>query len=94
MTEGSRGTNPPSTTPRPTAPISSHTQGIAQGVATFSSQILSGLGPIAIGALNNAVASPIPVFLCLTAGYVAAYFALVTVPRDVLEKRKKGAEDD
>lgn len=72
------------------------TQGIAQGVATFCSQILSGLGPIAIGALNNAVASPIPVFLCLTAGYAVAYLTLVVVPRDVLEKkgRGKGAEDD
>lgn len=91
-TEGSCVTHRPQPNDRPT--IIAHTQGIAQGVATFSSQILSGLGPIAIGALNNAVDSPMPVFLCLTAGYVAAFFALVTVPREVLEKHKKGADDD
>lgn len=62
-------------------------------MANFSSQILSGLGPMAFGALNNAVATPMPAFLCLTAGYLVAFAALVFVPREVLEK-SEGVEEE
>lgn len=69
-------------------------QGIAQGIAMFCSQITSGVGPIAFGALHNALEAPIPVFLFLTAGYLMCFVVLVVVPREVLEKSKKDPGDD
>jgi hypothetical protein len=77
----------------PPPPNNNIEQGIAQGVATFCSQVLSGLGPMAFGALNNALGAPIPVFLCLTFGYLIAFLALVRVPREVLEKSGKESKD-
>lgn len=71
---------------------SSEMQGITQGIAMFASQILSGLGPIVFGELYNRLESPIAVFMCLTAGYLLSFFALLSVPCDVLEKKGKGAE--
>lgn len=68
-------------------------QGIAQGIAALASQILSGLGPIAFGALYNAIKAPIPVFLCLTAGYLVSFCVLLVVPRATLEKKGKNTEE-
>jgi len=49
---------------------------------------------MAFGWLFNALQAPIPVYLCLTTGYLLAFAALVRVPREVLEKGASGGGCD